>query len=1790
MLHWDIAGLLPGTTDFEHLLLKEMVEQRATSLQRDARITRGTVLTALRVGDDDLLPASNLITAPAHVVVTAQSRDALGEITAPTARMILVHAAGGIGKSVLTTQVQQSLPPGSLTLVYDCFGNGQYRMASQPRHQHRKGLTQLANELATHTLCDPLLPIAHAHPQDYLNAFMSRLRAAAEAIAAREPGALLTVVIDAADNAVQQAQLLGERSFVVDLLRERIPDNVRILMLCRTERIALLDAPPQVRQIELAGFTKDDTGQLLRSTFGDVAESHVGEFHRMTGGNPRVQAFVLESADTIEACLAALGQATQAHGAPLELDELLRSRVAHCKELSPAAPSEIDSMCEAIAALRPRIPIKVLGALCDVPNALVHSFVADLGRPLLIDGAYVQFRDEPTETWFRTTYRPTGQNLDAFIARLTPLTSVEPYAAASLPELLWEADQLDTLVQLAMTDAALPEGNDLEQREIAQQRAQYALKAALREGHDVEATRVALKAGVLAAGRSRTLNMFRNNPDLAGQFLDAQVVEDLVATRGLAAKWPGSHLQYEGALLSVAPGQSDLASSRLRTAQDMQIELSRPTDRRRDHPITAKGIAEVAFGLLHADSVEASVTYLTRWRPNRVAFKAGQIVARRLVEAGKVEEWERLGRLAARRAKYLQFAVADAGWYGNMVCTPTLARSLSTMLRRQHRPVSFLWGGRRDDSSTTPPQIPPVVWIVAMGIRHSALTHAQAEQILLLHLPATLGRGAGSWWSSPVEPLLCGFALLAHARQQPFDVDKVAGPDVVEAKATQKPHTQSQVVDDYNRNVVPLAPWATLWVDTMTCDEPIETERIDMLFRAPGRGYSDHDTPQQWIHGTARMGARVVAHRSSSQSCQRFLDWYRSARTYIGPATQTDIIRAASAAKGDDTDEIVLTVAQDVFATLENTHLEAQEKVDGMVALTRAIQRTNPDEAREYFHHAIHLTDRIGDDAFTRWRALLALTTAAADPNDPDDRRAYRVAQFIEGFQPYVGEGIEYSDTLSVLGRLSATTAIAAASRWRDRGLCSEDFFIRALSADDSPLAPNPVLPLALLPFDATPDEAGRLERALRHNRAQAPRVLRVIGEATWRRPQSADYYATVDRVVNDLGLPLTGTCLCPTMRHVAPPRGLTQVTSTLWDDPSTAHQRQQELAAERAEALTELAECDLTTVNGWETARALTKPQDGPLRFDVVADQAAAASPTRLAAVLAAFLAHPSFSLWEYKTIVERFTRLPLLPQAARAQLRYLATQFTTRFCIELTTRRHDYFDLPDLADTVGLNRDLQRDALNHLGSLPVPLTADQCFELAARLASRLTTDSARVALDDLSALLIQLAPDDFADGRYDALPPPPTTRAECVAGYLWAALANPETDTRWRAAHTVRLLIGLGCSEELDALAHLASGTLDPAPFVDAHLPFYDKHALLWLLLALARAAHDPTPVTELEMFIPLLERVAFVDPPHVLLRAMAASALLGLAKAGFAAVTVETAERARMVNTPTAVLPIPRRTRRTAKRTASLQREGTDTDVVDQTDGPDETDSDDAIGEIAEADDPESDNIVRFFWDFTDHWCDDVADAFGLRNEDVARMASQVVIDQWRFTHDDGHIDDPRHTRSLYQGHKTQTYKSSWPEVEDLDFYLATHALWTVAGTLVDSCPVYRDPSEDVDEFTQWLRRLLPTRDDGRWLADRRDPSPPSMFTSQNASVDTDWMWRLNRSHFTERLLDSNWITVWEHSSDTGRRARQDVTVRSALVSPDRARALLLALQTRASQHDGRHGGGRRARVARVGVAAG
>jgi len=83
--------------------------------------------------------------------------DIAGQIVAAGARPVIVQAVGGSGKSVLAESLGQYLPPDSVCITYDCFGNGGYRQQSEPRHENRQALLQLDDALLQ--LADPGLEL-----------------------------------------------------------------------------------------------------------------------------------------------------------------------------------------------------------------------------------------------------------------------------------------------------------------------------------------------------------------------------------------------------------------------------------------------------------------------------------------------------------------------------------------------------------------------------------------------------------------------------------------------------------------------------------------------------------------------------------------------------------------------------------------------------------------------------------------------------------------------------------------------------------------------------------------------------------------------------------------------------------------------------------------------------------------------------------------------------------------------------------------------------------------------------------------------------------------------------------------------------------------------------------------------------------------------------------------------------------------------------------------------------------------------------------------------------------------------------------------------------------------------------------------------------------------------------------------------------------------------------------------------------------------------------------------------
>ena len=371
-LHAEMSDLLAGSADnpqIENVIA--LVQERALP-HSDGKIVREDILKRFGVtGLRDLFPAPPEFEEVKHLIQREQHETLLSNIVAASAP-IIIHAAGGVGKSVVSRQLAQSLPIGSLGIVYDCFGSGKYRNRSEPRHRHRDALVQLANEIASFALCEPLVPRSTDLDDALLRAFLARIRAAAAALRKVNPDAMLVVFIDAADNAEMAAKEFNEPCFAHQLLREPVPDGCRIVALSRTERINLLEPATEVRQFELKPFSEAETLVHLKERFPTANQADGLEFYRMTGGNPRVQANSLSIAhDTVSDVLASLGPSGTT------IDEQIAAQlnfaVSSVKEAFPVGfQQQIEAICLSLANLPPLIPIDVLATVAGVNVAALR--------------------------------------------------------------------------------------------------------------------------------------------------------------------------------------------------------------------------------------------------------------------------------------------------------------------------------------------------------------------------------------------------------------------------------------------------------------------------------------------------------------------------------------------------------------------------------------------------------------------------------------------------------------------------------------------------------------------------------------------------------------------------------------------------------------------------------------------------------------------------------------------------------------------------------------------------------------------------------------------------------------------------------------------------------------------------------------------------------------------------------------------------------------------------------------------------------------------------------------------------------------------------------------------------------------------------------------------------------------------------------------------------------------------------------------------------------------------------
>jgi hypothetical protein len=222
-------------------------------------------LDALDCAPEDLFPADTRF-IDVGAVVERSELSTVHDLIKTSAQPVFVDAEGGVGKTVFVQSLAARMANEFEVVVFDCFGGGSYRSDNHSRHLPRIGLVQIVNELASRTLCDPMLP-GGDDSRKVVKAARKRLAQAATAIRTQSEKLGLLIVVDAADNAQLEADHRQEEAFPKLLLAtidEDPIDGVKLLLTARTHRRDKVIGRSTVSRVELGSFTDAEARRFRR--------------------------------------------------------------------------------------------------------------------------------------------------------------------------------------------------------------------------------------------------------------------------------------------------------------------------------------------------------------------------------------------------------------------------------------------------------------------------------------------------------------------------------------------------------------------------------------------------------------------------------------------------------------------------------------------------------------------------------------------------------------------------------------------------------------------------------------------------------------------------------------------------------------------------------------------------------------------------------------------------------------------------------------------------------------------------------------------------------------------------------------------------------------------------------------------------------------------------------------------------------------------------------------------------------------------------------------------------------------------------------------------------------------------------------------------------------------------------------------------------------------------------------------------------------------------------------------
>lgn len=1752
--------------------IREMARDKAGLIKQHRNvIVRTDVLAALGLSDDkDLLPAPASFPPIGKVVDRVQLDDTVLRISRLT-RPLVVHAEGGFGKTVFMNSLAARLSREHETILFDCFGMGQYRASDDSRHLPSRGLVHIANELACRGLCDPLLP-STSNSEDILRAFRARLEQAVATLRRGSADRQLVLLLDAIDNASEIARDRHQDSFPRLLLQSlehgAAIAGLQVVVSARTHRRLDATGEISVEEVELAPFVERETRAFLRERVSKLTETMIQVGQARSKGNARV----LEHF-AVEPGLLAPSEIDK----PIALDDLIQHRIdqalVEARKLGNADGS-IRAFLAGLATLPPPVPLKEYARVNGMAEGAVVSFAADLS-PLLEQTKHgLMFRDEPTENLIRRNYAGAAAPLRELATNLFAMQGESVYAATTLPDLLLQLEDGEKLFQLAF-DERLPASitGTVGQQKIRHARLRAAVAHAVRVDDPDHLVPLLVELSTLAAMDQRGTTYLLDYPDLVVALADPDSLRRIFESR---TPWPGSR----HARLAITHGLMGETAEAIWHARWVAEWLQHYFDQKSDahdraHP-TVLDLAALPFSYLLNGDGKAAARDLSGWVSAEYGYDTAEAMFQlaRRPEAATLIPPEVIRVCVDALASIGPIAAAIRYAAGSPAQQRAQLESLSAACMADG-PVKLRDHYQPDERRL----VRGMVEAAAKAVRLRMPAQATAILAALPLVPPSLHVFMDSYWVGEVATYIARQVIACCASGTQIGPRDLLPRELAEHTVTLTPHLED-------------AQFVTALKEALDADYQAKAQAARDSKDVARHEYSHHESAVRFL--TERMPRWLDIARDFAQA----VVGSGSAAPSLAPLTA----RWITLHNTDDYDSGGRTAQRKYNTVVERLLALALAANDSFPAgeVAAHIEAASEPDATP-LSSLIGLVELLASrPAFHAMAGMLAIRASAATEKEHDvtDRAAHfaRLGQaialaspaesvaffrkgleqmdaigsgdyrFVEGLMHFAcaltGEGLRQceSHTLSnicelnlgeerkfdwgsygaAMSRVSGVAGLARLARWQDRGRISLDYtllpYVRALLEDDK--------------LDA--------ELALTLLRLSNPAELYVCGTtqlvATLESKPSAGVPAAATELVAQYLQNNPGSLGSETPRALARFAG-SVLGNDAWqrqyldaaadriDVKRDDHNRRANWRAPGADAVprTWEDEQNKAKVHVLQIA-AGTDPLD-----EVAVGRVLDAARTQLlntrfsGDVLDALRAKVAYKHWpDYLALIARLEVLDLYEKERELRIckelwigSSLALADALKACAPVIARVNageyisfDYLSgshVRALEDICGLaRRDVLMLLIREFTRPKMSVPASVWLNFAAEFNEKASPGVGEAAL----TRLLQSGPAKLAsiteDGAWQDAMTATEDAVEGISTIIWSQLGSPVTRQRWFAAHSLRTAVQLGRAEVLDGVVALYQRR-DAVPFQAPELPFFYQHAQLWLLIAMARIALEaPVVVARHADFLEAIASDA-VDR-HVLRRHFAAHALLACVKAGELRLPKARVQKLQRVN-----------------RSSFAARKEKDYYGSDPY-AP-------RPGGIAKPQ-PE----FHLDYDFSK---DDVAQLSSLFRRPHWETLDAVVA---KVREHDANIEFMSDRKGRSRPGREHYTRGIDAEYQSHGEQLAWHALFSVAGDLLAARPVVWRGYDEEDPWEDWLSSEVVTHPAGLWLADGVDRQPLDSWVSLMVVGETAMDLTTDPAALKSLLGigDSvgDWLTVdgsW-HSNEN-----VDIRVMSALAPRDQSAAL-------------------------------